>query len=331
VFPVLGINTVGTGAILGLSSAAKALSEGQFGQFPLYAFTSDGVWALEVSATGTYTAKQPITRDVCINADSITQIDSAVLFATNRGIMIISGSQTQCITDLINSPEQFSLSDLPRYNQLISVFNGKAQGYEQLTAGGITLLPFLDFLSACRIIYDYTHQLLIAYIPNVLYAFVYSLKSKSWGLMLSEISDNVNSYPEALAMSTKKVTTVMDGTETTSTVPILVDFTTPSAESVTALVVTRPFKMGEPNVFKTIDTIIQRGFFDRPNIQQVLYGSNDLYVWHVVWSSSDKYLRGFHGTPYKAFRLALVCSMDKHESLFGCTVQFEPRLLNQPR
>ena len=42
-FPVLGINTIGTGTILGISSAVKALSEGQFGQFPLYAFTSEGV------------------------------------------------------------------------------------------------------------------------------------------------------------------------------------------------------------------------------------------------------------------------------------------------
>ncbi len=332
VFPVLGINTVGTGKILGISSAAKALSEGQFGQFPLYAFTSEGVWALEVSATGTYSAKQPITRDVCINANSITQIDSAVLFATNRGIMLISGSQTQCITDVINSPELFNLADLPRHEGLISVFNEKAHKYEQLTAGDITLLPFLDFLSACRMIYDYTHQRIIVYNPNVRYAYVYSLKSQSWGMMLSDIDDNVNSYPEALAMSTKEKTTVAeDGTETTTTVPILVDFTTPSADSVTAMVVTRPFKMDEPNVFKTIDTIIQRGFFKRENIQQVLYGSNDLYNWHIVWSSKDKYLRGFRGTPYKAFRLALVCRLDKPDNLFGCTVQFNPRRLNQPR
>ena len=61
VFPLLGINTVGTGHIIGIASAAKALSQGQFGQFPLYAFSSDGVWALEVSATtGAFSARQPI-------------------------------------------------------------------------------------------------------------------------------------------------------------------------------------------------------------------------------------------------------------------------------
>ena len=99
-FPVLGINTIGTGTILGISSAVKALSEGQFGQFPLYAFTSEGVWALEVSNTGSYSARQPVTREVCINTNSITQIDNAVLFATNRGIMLISGSTAQCISEV---------------------------------------------------------------------------------------------------------------------------------------------------------------------------------------------------------------------------------------
>lgn len=151
-------------------------------------------------------------------------------------------------------------------------------------------------------------------------------------MMLSDIDDNVNSYPEALAMSTKKKTTVDEnGIAKTSDVPILVDFTIPSTDSITALVITRPFKLDDPNMFKTIDTIIQRGFFKTDSVQQVLYGSNDLYNWHTVWSSSDKFLRGFRGTPYKAFRLALVSRLNKSESLLGCTVQFNPRMVNQPR
>ena len=66
--------------------------------------------------------------------------------------------------------------------------------------------------------------------------------------------------------------------------------------------------MDEPDVFKTIDTIIQRGYFKSGHVVQVLYGSNDLFNWHTVWSSTDKYMRGFRGTPYKAFRIALICT-----------------------
>ena len=315
-FPLLGINTVGTGKILGISSAAKALSEGQFGQFPLYAFTTEGVWALEVSATGTYSAKQPITRDVVINPDSITQIDTAVLFATDRGIMHISGSSTQCISDILNTEDLFSIADLPKSDALINIFNEKSDESEKITLADITLLPFNEFLRGCRMVYDYTHQHIIVYNSAVRYAYVFSLKSKLWGMMYSDIVANVNSYPEAFAMA--------EGSR-------LVDFSKSNAENITALIITRPFKMDAPDSFKTINTIIQRGMFHSTHIRQVLYGSNDLIHWHVVWSSVDKIMRGFRGTPYKAYRLALVCRFDKAESIYGCTVAFEPRMTNQVR
>lgn len=315
-FPVLGINTIGTGTILGICSAAKALSQGQFGQFPLYAFSTDGVWALEVSDTGTYSAKQPITRDVCINPDSITQIDSAVLFATDRGIMLISGSEAVCLSDSINSRDLFAISDLPKADKLVSLFNERAGEDEQITLENSSLLPFRDFLTDCKMIYDYTNQRIIVYNPSVSYAYVYSLKSKLWGMIHSNIADNVNSYPDALAMLNDNA---------------LANFSLSEVSGITALVVTRPFKLGYPDVLKTIDTVIQRGYFQAGHVAQILYGSRDLFNWHIVWSSTYKYLRGFRGSPYKYFRLALICQLDKAECIDGCTVQFTPRLTNKPR
>ena len=142
-FPLLGINTIGTGEIIGISTAAKALSEGQFGQFPLYAFTTDGVWALEVSATGSYSAKQPITRDVCLDGRSITQIDDAVLFATARGIMLISGSESICITDILDAEQPFLISQLPSAQKFV-------ENVASLSMDNVNYLPFQTFLTGCR-------------------------------------------------------------------------------------------------------------------------------------------------------------------------------------
>ena len=313
-FPLSGINTVGNGEIMGICAAARAMSQGQFGQFPLYAFSTDGVWALEVSSTGTYSAKQPITRDVCINPDSITQIDSAVLFVTDRGIMLIGGSDTVCLSDGINTP--ISPISSITLTKLINLFNRFAGEEEQLTLENASLLPFRDFLTACRMIYDYTNQRIMVYNPTVSYAYVYSLKSKEWGMIRSGITGHINAYPDALAM-------MADHT--------LANFSKSEAEGITALVVTRPFKLGQPDVLKTIDTIIQRGYVKRDHVAQVLYGSRDLFNWHIVYSSSDARLGGLRGSPYKYFRLALICRLDKAESLYGCTVQFTPRFTNRPR
>ena len=310
-FPLSGINTVGTGEIKGICSAAKALSQGQFGQFPLYAFTTEGVWALEVSSTGTYSARQPITRDVCINPDGITQLDSAVLFPTDRGIMLISGSQTTCISEAINSEYPFDATQLPGFTKLHAML-----GHEPTTDKCLPTLPFTEFLTQCQMIYDYVHQRVIVYAPSVTYAYVYSLKTQQWGMIFSNIASHLNSYPEALAVDSSNA---------------VLNFSVPTTDAVKCLYTTRPLKLEAANTLKTIDNIIQRGFFRKGNVATALYGSRDLVNWHLVWSSKDHYLRGFRGSPYKYFRIAGVATLNADENIFGASVQFSPRQANQPR
>ena len=310
-FPLLGINTVGTGKILAIATAAKALSQGQFGQFPLYAFTTEGVWALEINSSGNFTARQPITRDVCTNIDAITQLDSEVLFITDRGIILISGSNTTCISDIINTEFPFDISTLPGISQL-----------HRLTAPDLypdnylDIIPFSEFVKGCGMLYDYVHQRVIVYNPDTSYAYVFSLNSKSWGMMNLNIQSGINSYPDALAIDKDNN---------------LVSFSIHSQVKRKGLYITRPFKLGDGNTLKTIDSVIQRGSFAKGNVTTVLYGSRDLINWHLVWTSKDHFLRGFRGTPYKYFRIAGITDLNFMESLSGASIQFTPRLTNQPR
>lgn len=310
-FPLLGINTVGTGEIKGICSAAKALSEGQFGQFPLYAFTTEGVWALEVSSTGTYSARQPITRDVCTNSRGITQLDSAVLFPTDRGIMLISGSQTRCISESVSSEYPFDATLLPGFTKLHAML-----GHEHATDKCLPTLPFSKFLKQCRMLYDYVHQRVIVYAPGITYAYVFSLKTNQWGMMYSDIASHLNSYPDALAVNSSGA---------------VVNYSASQAVAVRCLYVTRPLKLGAPGVLKTVNTVIQRGFFRKGNVATVLYGSRDLQSWHLVWSSKDHYLRGFRGSPYKYFRIAGIATLSPDENIYGASVEFTPRQTNKPR
>lgn len=314
-FPVTGINTIGTGTIMGMASAAKALSQGQFGQFPLYAFTSEGVWAMEVGATGTYTARQPITRDVCINADSITQIDSSVLFATDRGIMLISGSDTQCISDTVNTDTPFDYISLPAIHRLLAEANLDSDD-------GTGIVPFSDFLRHCRMLYDYTHRRIFVFSDGFPYTYVYSLKSRLWAMMRYDFSllSPLNSYPDAMVMAVGA-----DGNN------IIVDFSDVDASPIGGFLLTRPLRLDAPDILKTVSCVIQRGLFRRGHVISAIYGSRDLFSWHLVWSSRDHYLRGFRGTPYRHFRIALALNLAPDESIYGATLDFTPRLTNQPR
>lgn len=309
-FSVSGINTVGTGTILGMSAAVKAMSQGQFGQFPLYAFTTEGVFALDVSPTGTYSAVHPVSRDVCISPESITQIDSSVLFATSRGIMQVSGSQTQCITDDIFSEAPFNVLDLPGIDQLHAKL-----GHSTDTC--LPIQPFLGFLADCQMVYDYVHQRIFVYNPTMengtpkyTYAYVYSLKSRQWGMMYSCISSSVNSYPDAMCMT-------FDNR--------LVSFSDTDEETSKGLYITRPLKFDAADVLKTVSALIQRGTFRRGDVGTVLYGSRDLYTWRIVWTSKDHNLRRLRGTPYKYFRVAGLTALTEGKSVFGASVEVEPR------
>ena len=310
-FPSSLMTSLGVQKISALSSAAKALSQGQFGQFPLYAFTSEGVWALEVSTTGTYTAKQPITRDVCINPNAVTQLDSAVIFPTDRGIMLLSGSQVQCISEAINSEYPFDVRKLPGFEKLHNMLNHKPS-----TDKCLPTLSFSKFLKQCQMLYDYVHQRIIVYASGITYAYVFSLKTNQWGMMFSNITSHINSYPEALAIDDNYN---------------VLNFSVQKDEAVKCLYVTRPLKLEAANVMKTIDTLIQRGMFNKGNVSTVLYGSRDLQNWYLIWSSKDHYLQGFRGSPYKFFRIAGVASLSPDENIFGASVSFAPRQTNKIR
>jgi len=88
--------------LIAMVPAVQALSQGQFGEYPMYAFSEDGVWALYPNNTGGWASKQPISRDVALSADAILQLNQSVIFATARGLMEISGSQVTCISEIFD-------------------------------------------------------------------------------------------------------------------------------------------------------------------------------------------------------------------------------------
>lgn len=309
-FPPASALTVGNGEINALSSASQALSQGQFGQFPLYAFTTEGVWAMEVSATGTYAARQPITRDVCTNPAGITQLDNAVLFSTARGIMLLAGAQTECVTDPINAPLPPQPTQIPGLDVLHALAGHPASD------SCLPRVPLSEFLSGAQGIYDYPHQRVVIFNPSITYAYALSLRSKQWGMMRSTLSHTVNAYPDALAVT-------HEGR--------IVSFAKETADTTAAFFLTRPIKLQMPHILKTIDTLIQRGTFSRGDVCTVLWGSRDLAHWQIVATSADHFLRGIHGTPYKYFRIGGTARLAPHQSLIGASVQLAAKLANQPR
>lgn len=309
-FPATGVNTVGSGEISGIRSATKALSQGQFGQFPLYAFTDEGIWALEVSSEGKFIAKQPATRDVCNNPDSITQIDTAVLFTSERGIMLIQGSESICISEVLNE-KSFDISTLKGYDQLIQMTD--------LTVEHFKHSNFIEYIKRCAMSYDYTNQRIIVFNKEYSYAYVFSLQSKTWGMIPSDFTNPVNSYPDSYIMT--KNNTLVNISNTGNE----------NSKDVKGIIITRPLKLDSPDLLKTITQSIHRGVFRKGKVKTVLYGSRDCINFVPITSSLDHTLCSVHGSPYKYFRFAIIAELSPGESISGTSIIYETRQTNKLR
>lgn len=311
VFPAKNSVQVGSSVISALAANTRPISEGQFGEAPLYAFTDEGVWVLMLSGEGTYVARQPANREICSNPNGILQIDDAVLYPTNRGIMMQQGRNSICITDQLDG-YPFNFMEMKYAKQIIAT--------NETESGEISYIRFMDYLKSADMIYDYYNNRIIVFNPNQAYAYVYSLKSKMWGAMKNVFNKRVNIYPESYA--TNKEGKILN---------VYVEepyFNTPY------FLCSRPLTISDKEVYKTIFTCIARGYFRKEingKCAMVLYGSNNLFDWYLIKTSINEYLRGIAGSPYKYFRVALIGNLATNESISGLSAEFQERLQNKLR
>lgn len=318
IFPAKNSVQVGSSIINALAANTRPISEGQFGDAPLYAFTDEGVWVLMLGEEGTYIARQPANRDICSNPKGILQIDDAVLFTTERGIMMQRGRESECITDVLDD-YPFDFLSIYSHSTKDKTYPNKLLALGNIPESDVKYVRFRKYLEKADMIYDYYDSRIIVFNPNYTYAYVYSLKSKMWGTMHNVFNKRVNIYPESYA--TNKAGKILDV------------YVKKPTENIPFFLCSRPLTLGQ-DAYKTMFDCITRGYFSSVQAGKcgtVLFGSNDLTNWYYVGSSANIFLRNLVGSPYKYFRLALIGSLEPKESISALSTEFQPRLQNKLR
>lgn len=312
-FPVNGINTVGIGRIMGLATTTRALSQGQFGQYPLMAFSSDGIWALQVAANGTYSGIQPISREVCTNPSSITQLDQSVLFATDRALNKIVESTVASCSDVLDGPYFDIASHMP---QLLDFFQ-KLTTADSLSASTYSairqLVEFstspIDFFQHCHIVYDYKNTRIFCVsdlapsdgYPNVV-VLGYSLLDDAWfTFLMPKTMATINSYPHPIVQFADGSVKVLDHGY---------DYTNEDYHE--GIIVTRTLKFDEDAVPDAITGYIHSL---TSAIVPVMwfYGSNDDQNWHYIGRCSSFKSHYLASKSYRYFRIAIYLKMRSHD------------------
>ena len=288
VFESSGDNTIGTGKILGIVANTEAVSQGQFGQYPLLVFTDEGIYAMSTNSEGLYSSVHPISREVCNNTSSITPSDKVVFFTSEKGLMATSGGEAICVSGQLSG--------------------GKNRGLPS------TFLPFKKFLEDCLIAYDYKASLLRIFNKSCNYHYVYNMIEKNFAVAQNyaeeEIScrNVVNNYPDNLVQYSDGLVYSLTG------IPLSED----DSYSYTGTFTTRPLKLGGSMILKSLRAVKHLFDSDNGKIAVEIYGSNDCKHWCKLPSVGGK--------PWKYFTFKYTLTNFKAtDSFAGSIVEIQNR------
>ena len=150
-FPAQYTYRIGDGRIIGMARLTIALSQDNFGQYPLLIFCTDGIYSMGVDASGNgaYINTSPFSREVCVNPKTICEIDGAVLFASSKGMMLATQNNVEEFCPHINGSVRFS-PVAPDKNSNVSGKNlfYKMINHPQITelSGAVDNKDFIDYL-----------------------------------------------------------------------------------------------------------------------------------------------------------------------------------------
>lgn len=90
--------------IIAVNSGAIEMSDSKFGEFPLYVFTKEGIFAMQSGKDTLYSAIVPINYDVIINPNTLA-VNGAVLYFTDKGLHALTNQGAKLLSAPIHTAE----------------------------------------------------------------------------------------------------------------------------------------------------------------------------------------------------------------------------------
>jgi hypothetical protein len=293
-FPARNTYAVGLSKIVAFETSALAISQGQFGQYPVLVFTDSGMWAMELGGGGTTIQNVvPLNGFICNNPNSITKIDKSLIFSTKEGLIMLTGSEDVLISQPLRGDHNSPL----QYNAEAELFSNYMDGTDLVRLGdSISKVDFSTFLANAKIGYDNIHRELIisnAYNGGYSYSYIYSLDNNTWTKISEKFKHFINDFPSCYGVRSDDR---------------MVDLTTEDSMAVDTLIITREVNSDELvklirlGIKATIDA-------DEAKITGMyLFGSVDSREWSLITGIQQS---GSFNNPYvnralMSFRYSIV-------------------------
>ncbi len=292
--------------IYAISAVVFEMSTAQFGQFPLYIFTDDGVYVLQQGQGLVLYVNINKASRVVIDDNVVIPIKTGLVFKTKDGLTLIQGKETILLSEAL---EGNNYGNVPVLN----------------TAKNAT--DFLNYLDNAIFAYDFTENEL--WVTNNSYEYSYIFQANS-GLWTKRKEKFDIMFIEAGTWVGLKANWLYDLS--------LESFSTVGMEFA---IVTRPIKLSGANVFKKINTAICQMTGEitvTRNVSMKIYASNDTINWQLMRNSlqgptelNDMTIKRLNGSA-KYFIIVVEGYMQNIPSeISGFVVEFKKKYTNKIR
>lgn len=164
-----------SGEILNLAVNTEQISTSQVGMFPLYVFTTEGIYAFQVGdGKVLYSNVIPVSAEVAIEGSRVFQTKSGIVFVTEGGLKLISGQQ---VVDLSEPMKGMPDMNIRRSTQYMKAIHHE---YSLDIVKEISQVGFLEYIRKAVIGYDIVHNELIVSNSDYKYSYVYDFEGKMW-------------------------------------------------------------------------------------------------------------------------------------------------------
>ena len=326
VFPVDTTYTIGSGTITATAVATKAISQGQFGQYPLYVFTSDGVYTMQTGLGDTvYSNMAPVSRHVCKNIDTICPIDDAVVFGTEQGLFVMQGGDAVNISVPIDEHGIISTEEHSLRAQSVAV-TGKSYVRHTLRT----------LIREGKTAFHYKGGEILLYIPDSGIVYAYSITNRLWQSYSLKLSYTVERYPDLLLVSDMSLVPD-EPLEASGTWQRVMELADEDASEVAndMLLVTQPMQLDSSLYYKgsvRLHILSYLAGGDDCRVKIGLLGSNDGIEYSIIWQREMTVKKLFNpvislpGASYRFYSLVLYCNnVYKQSYINGLEIEFDNR------
>ena len=212
-FPAENSYQVGNSEIVAMASNAIAVGTGQTGDAPLYVFTKDGIYGLFVDESGlmAYTNSRILARDILNNSKSVCQVDTGVVFTTDRGLMVIAGEKVEEVGQPAEG-DVLHYTNVNAQGKPLSVEGSKIATDALTKIAGLpsSLCDTIDFLTylkdtgtkgkAAMVSYNHNLRELIVSNPNYPYSYILD-REGNWSRRDYTAAEYVNNFPTSYRLT----------------------------------------------------------------------------------------------------------------------------------